>query len=183
MIDLPESDSATNIMVITNRLLKAVKLEAVNKMDSESCAERFLRCYWRFHEFPKALTSDRGTNWASKFWRWLCELAGIEQRLSTAYHPQSDEATERAIQEAQTYLRAYVAYTQHDWSKFLLAAQLAINDRDVMSLGGISPFFATHGYHVEPIQNCANESTVLLSTGKEKADHLVERLNNSIDFM
>ncbi|KAI1000265.1 hypothetical protein K3495_g7933 [Podosphaera aphanis] len=137
MVDLPESDGATNIMVITDRLLKSVTLEAMEKMDAESCAEKFLDCHWRFHGFPRAITSDRGTNWTSKFWKRLCELVGIEQRLSTAYHPQTDGATERANQEVQTSLRVYVTYTQHDWSKRLPAAQIAINNRDVMSLGGV----------------------------------------------
>lgn len=98
----------------------------------------------------------------------------MKQRMSTAYHPQTDGETERANQEVQTYLRSYVAYTQHDWSDCLPAAQLAINNRDVMSLGGISPFFASHGYHLSPIQNVTSSSSVPVSTGKERADSFVE---------
>ncbi|KAI0994050.1 hypothetical protein K3495_g14133 [Podosphaera aphanis] len=49
MVDLPESGGGTNIMVITDRLLKSITLET---MDAESCAERFLLCHWRFHGFP-----------------------------------------------------------------------------------------------------------------------------------
>lgn len=45
MIDLPESKGAKNIMVITDRLLKSVTLEAMDKMDAESCADRFLICH------------------------------------------------------------------------------------------------------------------------------------------
>lgn len=96
MVDLPESQGNTSIMVITDRLLKSVTLEAMDKMDAESCARRFLSCHWRYHGFSKAITSDRGTNWTSKFWKRLCELVKIDQRLSTGYHPQTDGATERA---------------------------------------------------------------------------------------
>ncbi|KAI0991274.1 hypothetical protein K3495_g16913, partial [Podosphaera aphanis] len=183
MTDLPVSNGATNIMVITDRLLKSVTLEAMEKMDAESCAKKFLDCHWRFHGFPNALTSDRGTNWTSKFWTHLCKLVGMEQRLSTAYHPQTDGATERANQEVQTYLRAYVAYTQYDWADCLPAAQLAINNRDVTSLGGISPFFATHGYHVIPIQSNVTEAAGPVSTGEEKAKSFVEHLANITTFM
>ncbi|KAI0991567.1 hypothetical protein K3495_g16620, partial [Podosphaera aphanis] len=42
MTDLPVSNGATNIMVITDRLLKSVILEAMEKMDAESCAKKFL---------------------------------------------------------------------------------------------------------------------------------------------
>ena len=183
MVDLPKSNGATNIMVITDRLLKSVTLESMDKMDTESCAKQFIECHWHYHGFPKALTSDRGTNWTSKFWRRLCKMVGIEQRLSTAYHPQTDGATERMNQEVQTYLRAYVSYTQHDWSDCLAAAQLAINNRDVVSLGGISPFFATHGYHVNPIQIITKQSKISVSTGKERAENFVERLQNVTIFM
>ncbi|KAI0991249.1 hypothetical protein K3495_g16938, partial [Podosphaera aphanis] len=155
----------------------------MDKMDAETCAERFLNCHWRFHGFPRAITSDRGSNWTSKFWRRLSELAGMKQRLSSGYHPQTDGATERANQEVQTYLRAYVAYTQHDWSECLHAAQLAINNRDVMSLGGVSPFYATHGYHLSPIQTVTSDSLVPVSTGKERAENFVEKLNQTTTFM
>ncbi|KAI0997403.1 hypothetical protein K3495_g10782 [Podosphaera aphanis] len=155
----------------------------MDKMDAESCAERFILCHWRFHGFPQAITSDRGTNWTSKFWTRLCELVGMNQRLSTAYHPQTDGATERANQEVQTYLRAYVTHTQHDWADCLPAAQLAINNRDIMSLGGVSPVFASHGYHVSPIQKVVPESKVPTSTGKERADNFVQRLSQITTFM
>ncbi|KAI1005159.1 hypothetical protein K3495_g3054 [Podosphaera aphanis] len=107
----------------------------------------------------------------------------MEQRLSTAYHPQTDGATERANQEVQTYLRAYVAYTQYDWADCLPAAQLVINNRDLMSLGGISPFFATHGYHVIPIQSNVTETTGPVSTGEERVKSFVEHLVNVTTFM
>lgn len=96
MVDLPELKAAANIMALTDRLLKSVTLEAMDRIDAESCAERFLTCHWRYHGFPRAITSDRGTNWTSNFWRRMCELTNMDQRLSTAYHPQTDGPTERA---------------------------------------------------------------------------------------
>lgn len=113
----------------------------------------------------------------------MCELTNVEQRLSNVYHPQTNGATERANQEVQTYLRAYVAYTQRNWSNLLPTAQLAINNRDVMSLGGISPFFAINGYHVSPIQTNVKESQVLVSTGKERAETFIQRLTEITTFM
>ena len=74
MVELPESNGNTYIMVITDRLLKSVTLWALDRMDTESCAHRFLSCYLRHHGFSKAIVSDRGINWISKFWKRLCEL-------------------------------------------------------------------------------------------------------------
>lgn len=99
-------------MVITDRLLKSVTLEAMNTMNAEENAERFLFCHYRFHGFPKALTSDRGSNWVGEFWRHLCKLTNIEQRLSIAFHPETDGATERMNQEVLAYLRAFISFSQ-----------------------------------------------------------------------
>ncbi|CAJ2645145.1 unnamed protein product [Trifolium pratense] len=153
MTDLPakNKDNPRYLMVITDRLLKSVTLQAMNSMDADNCAERFLNCHYRFHGFPKALTSDRGSNWVGDFWTSLCKGANIKQRLSTAFHLETDGATERMNQEVLAYLRAFISFSQLEWSKMLPSAQLALNNRNTSSLG-MSPFFLEHGYHVEPIQ-------------------------------
>ena len=81
----------------------------------------------------------------------MCELLGIERRLSTAYHPESDGATERRNQEIQTYLRAFVAYNQRDWKKWLPLAQIALDGKPAATTG-ISPFFMTHGYETRSVE-------------------------------
>ena len=129
---------------------------------------------------PASIVSDRGSNWDSKFWRAFCEFAGTQQRLSTAYHPQTDGASERLNQEIQAYLRAYVAYSQRDWDSCLPAAMLALNNRKSASTG-VSPFFLEHGYHVSPLK-------VAEATGKEDprvidARKLLRRLEDTIDFV
>ncbi|KAI1003358.1 hypothetical protein K3495_g4852 [Podosphaera aphanis] len=97
MTDLParHKSDLCYLMVITDRLLKSVTLEAMNSMNAEECAERFLPCHYRFRGFPQALTSDRGSNWAGDFWSHLCKLVNIEQRRSSAFHPETDGSTER----------------------------------------------------------------------------------------
>jgi hypothetical protein len=180
MTDLPakEKDDPRYLMVITDRLSKAVTLEAMTTMDAEACAERFVQSHYRFHHFPRAMTSDRGSNWVGRFWRKLCELVGIEQRLSTAFHPQTDGATERMNQEVQAYLRAFVTYAQYDWHKLLPTAMVAINGKD--SSLGISPFFLTHGYHPEPIQQVVEDQDA--SPPARAAEEFVKRLHLAEEF-
>jgi hypothetical protein len=182
MTDLPAADqhSPRYIMVITDRLQKGVIIEAMHSMKAEDCAERFINCFWRFHGFPKSIVSDRGSNWVGDFWRHLCALVGIEQRLSTAYHPQTDGATERANQEVLAYLRAFVSLSQLDWPKHLPAAQLAINNRDTSSIG-LSPFFLTHGYHIEPIQEIEG-SVSAASSPRGRAEAFINRLREGTEF-
>ena len=89
--DLPQTDESRPryMMVITDRLSKWVQLEAMESMTADRCAERFLDCWWRHHGFPRAIVSDRGSDWVGHFWRRLCVLTGVEQRLSTSRHPQT----------------------------------------------------------------------------------------------
>jgi hypothetical protein len=87
------------LMVITDRLLKNCTLEAITFMEAENCAEVFVQCHYRFHEFPKFITLNKRSNWVGDFWTRLCELVKIEQRFSIAFHPKTDGATERINQE------------------------------------------------------------------------------------
>ena len=169
------------LMVITDRLTKAVTLEAMSSMKAEDCAEQFVQAHYRFHGFPRAVTSDRGTNWVGDFWRHLCKSVDIEQRLSTAFHPESDGSTERMNQEVLSYLRAFISYAQYDWTELLPSAMLAINNRDTVL--GMSPFFMTHGYHAEPIQQAEPEGTQLsLSDPAQRAEAFVGRIREAQEY-
>lgn len=181
MTDLPAKSKGEPryLMVITDRLLKSCTLEAMSSMTAEDCANRFIACHYRFHGFPRFLTSDRGSNWVGDFWTHLCRSVGIEQRLSTAFHPETDGSTERMNQEVLAYLRAFVSYAQYDWPSLLPSAMLAINNRD--NILGLSPFFITHGYHAEPIEQ-ASPPTKKLSFPAKKAQDFVNRLMDAQEY-
>jgi hypothetical protein len=40
----------------------------------------------------------------------------IKAKLSTAFHPETDEQSEISNQEMKRYLRAYVNHQQNDWA-------------------------------------------------------------------
>ena len=135
-------------MVITDRLSKSMIFEAMASTTAEAVAERLLNGFIRHHGLPSAIVSDRGPQFVGHIWKRICELLNITQRLSTAYHPETDGATERANQVVEHYLRCYTTYLQDNWASLLPVAMLAINNRNATSTG-ISPFFLTHGYDVD----------------------------------
>src|SRR5438067_12194113 len=98
--DLPPSkeNQATNLLVITDRLTKGVILVGMVETTAERVAEAFLTHFYMHHGLPLAITSDRGPQFVSSFWEIVCEKLSIRRRLSTAFHPQTDGATERANQ-------------------------------------------------------------------------------------
>jgi hypothetical protein len=44
---------------------------------------------------PKNIVSDRDTLFKSTFWKKLNELTGVELRMSSSFHPESDGTSER----------------------------------------------------------------------------------------
>jgi transposase InsO family protein len=150
--DLPVSKSgATNVMVITDRLFKSCIFKAMKEITVEAVVDSLMECLIQHHGPPSAIVSDRGPQFVSLMWKRICSLMKITRRLSTAFHPETDGSTERMNQELEAYLRCFVSYYQDDWEQLLPIAMLAINGR-TSSVTGMSPFFATHGYNIEPIE-------------------------------
>jgi transposase InsO family protein len=88
---LPESEGYDAIMVVVDRLTKMRHLLPCNTtVNSEDVAQLYLRNIWKLHGLPTHLTSDRGTQFTAKFWRALCKHFGIEARMSTAFHPETN---------------------------------------------------------------------------------------------
>ena len=151
IVELPKSNGCTNLVVITDRLSKAIICDGLEDITAPTLAKWFVRNYYRWHYLPRAIVSDRGSQFVGKFWKKFCDTLGIVRRLSTAYHPETDGATERMNQTLETYLRTFVDYAQDDWYHQLPSAQIAINNRDAAATK-VSPFFMSHGYNIEPLE-------------------------------
>src|SRR3954454_24480512 len=90
--------------------------------------------------------SPRDKLFTSCFTKCLSKLVGIKQRLSTAFHPQTDGQTECTNQTLEQYLRVYCNFEQSNWVDLLPLAQFAYNN-SVQASTHATPFFAMHGYH------------------------------------
>lgn len=182
MTDLPDSQGNCYLWVIKCRLSKTVVLEAMSSMKAEDCAERFIDCWVRHHSMPRAITSDRGTNWTGTFWTTFCRLVGVQQRLSSGYHPQTDGGPERLNQDVQAYLRNFISQDQSDWKRWLPTAQLALNSRFHAGIG-MSPFFATHGYDPpSPVALESDSRAYEQVPARRKAEAFVKRMKEVTDL-
>ena len=75
------------------------------------------------------MISDRGPQFAAGMTKELNKMLGIETKLSTAYHPETDKQTERTNQELEQYLRIYVNHRQNNWVEWLATVEFAFNNK------------------------------------------------------
>nr|GFB21080.1 reverse transcriptase domain-containing protein [Tanacetum cinerariifolium] len=72
----------------------------------EKLAKLYLKEVVARHGIPVSIICDRDPRFASRFWRTLQKALGTSLDMSTAYHPETDEQSERTIQTLEDMLRA-----------------------------------------------------------------------------
>src|SRR5258708_5733054 len=151
---LPTSEGNTAILVIVDRLTKQSSFTPTHdSIDSLELTQLFLPHVFSKHGTPSHVTSNRGSEFVSHFFRSLGKLLQMELHFMSGYHPEGDGQTEHLNQVLEQYLRAYTNYQQDDWSSLLPLVEFAYNNATNKTTG-VSLFFANKGYHpslmVEP---------------------------------
>jgi len=119
-----------SILVVCDRFSKMSHFVATTeKMTAEGLAKLFRDSVWKLHRLPESVISDRGPQFAAGMTKKLNKMLGIETKLSTAYHPETDGQTERTNQELEQYLRMYVNHRQNNWAEWLATAEFAFNNK------------------------------------------------------
>ena len=109
IMDLSILNGFDSILAMVDQgLTKGVILVPCNKtLTADQCAKLLLdNVYKRFGLMDKII-SDRGPQFAAKSFLELLKLLKIKSALTTAYHPQSDGATERVNQEIEAYISIF----------------------------------------------------------------------------
>jgi hypothetical protein len=144
---LPKSNDFTDILVIVDRLTKqSIFIPTYNTINAPELAKLFVAHVFSKHGVPSHVTSDRGSEFVSRFFRSLGTALDMKLHFTSGYHPEGDGQTERTNQTLEQYLRVYCNYQQSNWSDLLPLAEFAYNNAPSATTG-ISPFFANKGYH------------------------------------
>jgi transposase InsO family protein len=144
--DLPLSNGFDSILVVVDRFSKEVEFIPCNKTTTAlDTAQLYLHNVWKNHGLPSSIVSDRGPQFASQVMRDLCKRLGIQLKLSTAFHPQTNGQTERMNRDLQQYLRLFTAEKQDEWVDWLPLAQFSYNTKKQASTQK-SPFEVTRSY-------------------------------------
>jgi len=144
---LPSSSSYDTILVIVDRLTKqSIFIPTHDTITSAELARLFVIHVFSKHGVPSHITSDRGSEFVSHFFRSLGKALDMRLHFTSGYHPEGDGQTERTNQTLEQYIRVYCNYQQDNWAELLPLAEFAFNNAPSATTG-ISPFFANKGYN------------------------------------
>ena len=124
--DLPASNKYDAILAIVDQgCSKAAKfLPCKKSIDGQGVANLYFRHIFPLFSIPKRVISDRDPRFTSHFAKAVCKATGIQQNLSTAFHPRTDGQSERMNQWVETYLRHFTNARQNNWSDLLPMAEI-----------------------------------------------------------
>ena len=163
---LPVSEGFDAILTVVDRGTHRVHFIPCYKTDDAAAvAQLYIDNVVRLHGLPLQIVSDRDKLFTSMFWGELTRLLGVELKMSTANHPQTDGASERMHRTLLEMLRMWVNHHQDSWRAQLAMVEFAINDL-VNASTGMSAFFADLGYN--PIA-----AFPMLAAGGVMPEHLV----------
>jgi transposase InsO family protein len=132
--------------VVIDRLSKqSISIPCYKTTTAKDMAQLYVSYVYRYRGAPQTIVSDRGPQFISEFWNEFCRILGIQLKLSTAFHPQTDGQTEVMNQYLDQRLRPFVNYYQDNWSELLPImdyAQLTMPHESI----GMSPFELLNAY-------------------------------------
>ncbi|QFZ26815.1 putative transposon Ty3-G Gag-Pol polyprotein [Clavispora lusitaniae] len=155
---MPESTKGNEkLLVVVDRLTKMVHLIPMPlDLEPQGLFNLFMKEVIRLHGIPKAITSDRDPTFTSRTWDIVTRYLGIDRRLSTVGHPQTDGQTERMNRMVEQQVRTLInTHPNLEWDEVLPLAEFAINGSYQTAIG-TTPFFANYGFHprtsfIEPV--------------------------------
>ncbi|KAA3461347.1 reverse transcriptase [Gossypium australe] len=136
------------IWVVVNRL-------TISTFHSNTLADLYIAEIVRLHGVPVSIISNKDPRFMSQFWKKLQEALGMKLNFSTAFHPQTDEQSERVIQILKDMLKCCVLEFEGNWEKYLPLVEFAYNNSFQSSIK-MAPYKALYEIEekVKVIRNC-----------------------------
>ena len=121
---LPKLEGKDVILVVVDRMSKyAHFLTLAHPFTALHVAQVYLDQIYKLHGLLQTIVSDRDRIFLSRFWTELFKLIGIELKMSSSYHPQTDGQTEVVNRSLETYLRCMAGERPKDWCKWIPLAE------------------------------------------------------------
>jgi len=108
----------------------AIFLPRTMTITGPGIAELYMNNMYRWFRLPTKVISDRDPRFTSHFGKVLCQKLGIQQNLSSAFHPQTDEISEQKNQWVKQYLQLVTSAAPEDWTQWLTIASAVHNNQE-----------------------------------------------------
>ena len=142
----PESDEHDYLWVMLCQLTSMVHLVPVKTtIRALQLAWLFIKEIVHLHGLPEMIVSDCNTKFMSQFWGETHRILRVRLLMSTAFHPQTDGASERSIRMITQILHSMILPDQKDWAEKVPMVKFTINS-SMSRLTGFAPFELTYGY-------------------------------------
>ena len=139
LLELPESEEGfVYIFLIVDRLSKYPIAFPLQKKEASLVAKHLFDTICIFGT-PTTINSDQGREFVNTTVQALCNLYGIDRRISSAYRPQANGQVERVNQSLLAILRKCTTDAPRLWPEWLNFALLAIRT-SVHAATGFTPF-------------------------------------------
>ena len=156
----PRSNGHDYLWVVICRLTSMVHLIPINTtIKTSELAWKFITDVVRLHGLPDSIVSDRDPKFTAKFWKEVHRILGVKLLMSTAFHPQTDGASERAIRSVGQILRAMVRPDQTNWAEKVPLVEFAMNSTSSATTG-YAPFELNYGTMPRMVTSFGSSSTI-----------------------
>ena len=93
IVGLPKTpEGLDSIWVIMDRLMKSAHFIPINiRYSLERLTSLYVSEIVRLHGMPSSMVSDRDPKFTFRFWETLHKALGTKLRLSSTYHPQTND--------------------------------------------------------------------------------------------
>ena len=144
-VEFPKSKNGNkHILVVTCRLTKFVEAFPVKDLTAVTTANVLAKQVFCRYGAPSSILSDNGGAFTANLTSELFRIYGIDQKVTSPYHPQENGQTERANHTIKGYLAKFVNAQRNNWDDLLPFFCAAYNS-SIHSTTLETPFFLMFG--------------------------------------
>jgi hypothetical protein len=143
----PPSNQKVYIVVCTDYMTKWVEAKALHRETEEAVIDFLFKDIFTRFGMPRELVTDGGPPFTSHGFKATLQKYHIQQRMTTAYHPQANGQVESTNKVIEAILTKTVKESQKDWSYRLPEALWAYRTT-WRNTTGFSPYELVYGKSV-----------------------------------
>ena len=144
---LPNRQGFNTILTIVNHRCSraAIFLPCTTNISRPGIAQLYLNHIYQWFGLPTKIISNRDPCFTSHFGKAITKKLGIQQNLSTAFHPQTDGQSKWKNQWVEQYLCTITTSHPEDWS-YWISVTSAVHNNQINSTTGLLPNQVLFGY-------------------------------------